>query len=150
MLRSNASQTSVDSKMEDTPANYNMANQRVDSIDEESFSKINEEDDEDRPFNRVPFKEDEGFEARPALLVRDLKPKKKKKPEEKSLEFLQPTKRDVNMADAYGGMAKGHMRRPGIKYDEDRLKNSKKITAGGDEPIERADLARLAKSVTGF
>lgn len=60
--------------MEDTPANYNLANQRVDSIDEESFSKINEEEEDERPEKR-PTTADDGFEARPALLN---KPKKKK------------------------------------------------------------------------
>lgn len=60
MMRSNASQTSVDSKMEDTPANYNLANQRVD-FDEETFSKINEDDDEDRPVNREIIPDEEGF-----------------------------------------------------------------------------------------
>lgn len=29
--------TSVDSRMEDTPANYNLANQRLDTNDEEGF-----------------------------------------------------------------------------------------------------------------
>lgn len=62
------------------------------------------------------------------------KPKKKKKKDPKTLEYLQPTKREVVMADAYGGNAKGHMRRPGIRYDEDRLKGAKKIQIG-DEPI---------------
>lgn len=78
------------------------------------------------------------------------KPKKKKKTKPLTLEYLQPTKRDVNMADAYGGQAKGHMRRPGIKYDEDRLKNAKKINIGDKEEIDAHEIARLAKSVTGF
>lgn len=58
------------------------------------------------------------------------------------------------MADAYGGQAKGHLRRAGIKYDQDRLKNSKKFILGQDEEpvekIEKTDLKRLAQSVTGF
>jgi hypothetical protein len=31
------------------------------------------------------------------------KPKKKKKPKLQTIEFLEPTKRDKNMAGAYGG-----------------------------------------------
>lgn len=55
------------------------------------------------------------------------------------------------MADAYGGQAKGHLRRPGIKYQDDRLRNAKKFVVNEDEePIIKAELARLAKSVTGF
>jgi hypothetical protein len=42
---------------------------------------------------------------------------KKKKPKTTTIEFLEPTKREVNMAGAYGGAARGQVRRPGIKYD---------------------------------
>jgi hypothetical protein len=42
---------------------------------------------------------------------------KKKKPKLTTIEFLEPTKREVNMAGAYGGAARGQVRRPGIKYD---------------------------------
>jgi hypothetical protein len=52
---------------------------------------------------------------------------------------LEPTIRDKNMAGAYGGMAKGEIRRPGIKYDKERLANSKKFrVATADEPRVRA------------
>lgn len=55
--------------------------------------------------------------------------------------MLEPTKRDKNMADAYGGMAKGELRRPGIKYDKERLANSKKFRVStADEPKVRAQL----------
>ena len=49
--------------------------------------------------------------------------KKKKKPKKKTnmLEYLMPTSREVSMADAYGGAAKGQFRRPGVKYDKERL-----------------------------
>jgi hypothetical protein len=44
-----------------------------------------------------------------------------------TIELLEPTKREKNMAGAYGGQAKGEIRRPGIKYDKERLNNSKKF-----------------------
>ena len=57
--------------------------------------------------------------------------KKKKKPKTKKqmLEYLMPTMREVNMADAYGGAAKGQFRRPGVKYDKERLQNRIKTPA---------------------
>ncbi len=45
------------------------------------------------------------------------------------LEYLMPTRREVNMADAYGGNAKGQFRRPGVKYDKERLMNRIKTPA---------------------
>jgi hypothetical protein len=67
--------------------------------------------------------------------------KKPKKPKLTTIELLEPTKRDKNMADAYGGMAKGELRRPGIKYDKDRLAYSKKFRVStADEPKVRAQL----------
>ena len=72
---------------------------------------------------------------------------KKKKPKVATIEFLEPTKREKNMAGAYGGMAMGEIRRPGIKYDRDRLANSKKFrVATADEPKVRAQLAELVGS----
>jgi len=71
-----------------------------------------------------------------------LKKPKKRKPKVATIEFLEPTTRDKNMAGAYGGMAKGEIRRPGIKYDKERLANSKKFrVATADEPRVRAQLA---------
>lgn len=43
------------------------------------------------------------------------------------------------MAGAYGGEAKPEIRRPRIKYDKDRLENSKKFRiASDDEPLVKA------------
>jgi hypothetical protein len=66
----------------------------------------------------------------PAVLIQKKKQKpkkKKKKPKMQTIELLEPTKREKNMAGAYGGQAKGEIRRPGIKYDKERLNNSKKF-----------------------
>jgi len=54
------------------------------------------------------------------------------------------------MAGAYGGMARGEIRRPGIKYEKDRLANSKKFRVStADEPKIRAQLNELAKTTNG-
>ena len=52
---------------------------------------------------------------------------------------MMPTNREVNMADAYGGAAKGQFRRPGVKYNRERLMNRIKTPAdipGGREQLE--------------
>lgn len=53
-----------------------------------------------------------------------------------------PTRREVNMADAYGGNAKGQFRRPGVKYDKERLMN--RIKTPANIPGGRAQLEALA------
>jgi hypothetical protein len=59
-----------------------------------------------------------------------------------TLELLEPTKREKNMAGAYGGQAKGEIRRAGIKYDKERLNNSKKFRVStADDPKVRAQIA---------
>ncbi len=55
------------------------------------------------------------------------------------------------MAGAYGGMARGEIRRPGIKYDKERLNNSKKFRVStADEPRIRAQLNQLANTSTAI
>lgn len=76
------------------------------------------------------------------------KKKKAKKPKPSMLEYLMPTKREVNMADAYGGNAKGQFRRPGVKYDKERLMN--RIKTPANIPGGRAQLEALANTVAGF
>lgn len=68
-----------------------------------------------------------------------------------TIEFLEPTNREKNMAGAYGGMARGEIRRPGIKYEKNRLDNSKKFRVStADEPKVRAQLNELAKTTGEF
>jgi len=76
------------------------------------------------------------------------KKKKKKKKVNKMLEYLMPTQREVSMADAYGGRAKGQFRRPGVKYDRERLQN--RIKTPANIPGGRAQLEALASTVAGF
>lgn len=102
MLRHGDGDTSVDSKMDDTPANYNQANQRFDQ-DYDDVDVIPE--DEENAEHMAPSEFDEkGDEILPK---KKPKKKKKKKPTTTTIEFLQPTNREINMAGAYGGAAKG-------------------------------------------
>lgn len=144
-LKNNDGDTSVDSKMEDTPANYNMANQRFDS---EGNNDPIPEDEDDGGEHMAPS--DFSEQDDPTILVskkKQKKNKKKKKAKLQTIEFLEPTNREKNMAGAYGGMARGEIRRPGIKYEKDRLNNSKKFRVStADEPRVRAQLNELAKT----
>ena len=119
--------TSVDSMMEDTPANYNIPNQRFDEyedyepIPEEGSERVSPEKKAKRRPPARPQKE--VIQVAQELPAKRMK-KKKKKPKKKPanmLEYLMPTQREVSMADAYGGAAKGQFRRPGVKYDKERL-----------------------------
>ena len=76
------------------------------------------------------------------------KSKKKKRNKDGYLEYLMPTNREVNMAGAYGGQAKGQFRRPGVKYDRERLMN--RIKTPANIPGGRAQLEALAATVAGF
>jgi len=56
------------------------------------------------------------------------------------------------MADAFGGTAFGEIRREGIRYNKDRLTDSKKIPFKStlDRPTTRTDLERIANEVSGM
>lgn len=123
--------TSMDSAMEDTPANYNIANQRFDEY--EDYEAIPEESD--RKYSKRNLRKRQQDETQDATISADMPRKKTKKKGKKKkkgggyMEYLMPTNREVNMADAYGGMAKGQFRRPGVKYDKERLMNRIKTPA---------------------
>ena len=54
------------------------------------------------------------------------------------------------MAGAYGGQAVGSIRRPGVKYEKDRLKDSKTFRVNtAEEPKLRSKLQQLVKSTDG-
>ena len=141
--------TSVDSQMEDTPANYNIPNQRFDeyedyeAIPEETEHKNSRMANRKRPPQPPPT-------AGAGLELPKKKTKKKTKKKKKTgyLEYLMPTGREVNMADAYGGQAKGQFRRQGVKYDKERLMN--RIKTPANIPGGRAQLEALAATVAGF
>jgi hypothetical protein len=107
--------TSVDSMMGDTPANYNIANQRFDQGDEEEpYDPIPEEEDgqaangtqrrykKRRQVPEDPMSPDDGMAVRK---IKKKKPKKKKKKKDDDGKYLKPTYRDFQMAGVYGGDA---------------------------------------------
>lgn len=143
--------TSVDSKMDDTPANYNLANQRYefemggqrDSIPEQEFYAdeldLNESNFTDGAVGYNPL----------VMIPRHKKGKKGKK--NRTIEVLEPTLRQKNLAKAFGGEPKPEIRRPHVKYDKDRLKNSKKFrVTAAEEPLVIAQLTSLHKSGSQF
>ena len=116
--------TSIEEGMEDTPANYNVQNQRIDEY--EDYEAIPEETEKDSRKKRQQ-EADVGFDTE--MPKRKTKKKSKKKKKTGYLEYLMPTGKEVNMADAYGGNAKGQFRRKGVKYDKERLMNRIKTPA---------------------
>jgi len=147
--------TSVDSMMEDTPANYNIPNQRFDAEYEDYPDVIPEEEGDGKGGDGSQSNPRRKRRQRPAnqeddelLQTKKRKKKKKRKVKKATLEFLEPTDREISMANAYGGIAKGQFRRPGIKYDKDRL--SKRLQTPGYYPNGGDQLQQLASSVSGF
>jgi hypothetical protein len=56
-----------------------------------------------------------------------------------TIELLEPTNRDRDLAGAYGGDAKVEVRKPNVKYAQERLVNSKKFRIQtANEPRTRA------------
>ena len=82
--------------MDDTPANYNEQNQR---LDVKSISELGSESSK----------------------------QKRKKKKFMNVMVLQPTEREKNLAGAYGGQAVGSIKRPGIKYNKERLKDAVQV-----------------------
>lgn len=138
--------TSVDSAMEDTPANYNIPNQRFEHY--EDYEAIPEESDRARKM-QYHSQPDVGIDSdMPRRKTKKRTKKKKKNKNGEYIEYLMPTGREVNMADAYGGLAKGQFRRNGVKYDKERLMN--RIKTPADIPGGKAQLEALAATVAGF
>ena len=142
----NEGETSVDSQMEDTPANYNQANQRFDERDLLPEHPIPEDDEGNEHMS--PQSE---FDAENSHIPTLKRRRRKRKNKLTTIELLEPTVREKNMAGAYGGQAKGELRRPGVKYDKDRLAGSKKFRVStADEPKVRAQLQHLVNSNSGL
>ena len=148
-------ETSVDSLMEDTPANYNIPNQRFEDnyddyepIPEETHGRERRDRSKDRK-QRATVNQSDTINNLEMSRIKKKKTKKvTKKKKQDMLEYLMPTKREINMADAYGGNAKGQFRRPGVKYDKERLMN--RIKTPANIPGGRAQLEALANTVAGF
>lgn len=144
--------TSVDSKMDDTPANYNIANQRyefefVEEGDVPRRSLPDDLYDDELDLGDSDFS-DGASGMNPAVMI----PRKKtrgvrKNKKQKTIEVLPPTEKQKNMAGAYGGEPKPEIRRPKVKYDKDRLKGGKKFrVTTAEEPRAKATLTGLGKS----
>ena len=108
-------ETSLDSQMEDTPANYNQINQ----------------EGQDPYHGAIPEETNANHKSSKKKLVM----------------VLKPSSREKEMAGAYGGQALGSIKRPGIKYEKERLKDSMKFRVSAEEePQFRANLSQLVKS----
>jgi hypothetical protein len=129
----------MDSKMGDTPANYNDINQRFEPTSDQG-EPIEEGDEDDGGEHMGPSSaEEDGNDDDDVPKKRIKKKPKKKKPKLSTIEFLQPTGREKDMAGAYGGAAIGSIRRQGIKYEKERLEGSRKFRVStADEPKVRA------------
>lgn len=163
--------TSVESLMEDTPSNYNIANQRFnrDKFKKEPDAKYDEEDEYyDDSENNYEGEEDEedddddnnsitGPAGVPILnarqpqrkIVRRKKKKKrrrrKKKPKQ---EFEDPTAADFKMARAYGGEARGRPARK-LKRKNSGRSTSSRISRGFSKPARRDQFFKGTGSVSG-
>lgn len=139
--------------MEDTPANYNQANQRFEGMQggdgqintsgDQNNMTYDDEEEEDgygmhHAANQGSDMDTDGNQTGGGSKKRK---GKKKKPKVSTVEILQPTGREKNMAGAYGGQAVGSVRRPGIKYDKKRLEGSKTFRVNtAEEPKLRSKL----------
>lgn len=109
-----AGDSSMDSQMEDSPAKYDSANQRViDNTDE--AATIDFDEDAQEHFAALQS------ETESALRNNKKVKKSKKKQKNTTVDILRPTSREKQTAGAYGGQAAGSIKRAGVKYDKDRL-----------------------------
>jgi len=119
--RGNSGNTSVDSMMEDTPANYNLENQRFDP-DSKNYTKgvlegTEEQDMEDEEYASEQDNQDQINDMTGTYgELKKKRRKKKKKKKRKAQEMEDPSLRDHLMANAYGGVAKPKPKRQGIKH----------------------------------
>ena len=109
--RGNSGNTSVDSMMEDTPANYNYQNQRFDpqqDMEGEDQEDMDDDDEYGSQYDQVMGQT--GFTHGGLGGVQELakkkRKKKKKKKKKKPQEMEDPSLREHLLAGAYGGIAK--------------------------------------------
>ena len=128
-MRRDSGNTSVDSLMDDTPSNYNIANQRFDpNLDYEVEDIIEEEEDDGRGGRR-------------------LKKRRKKRPQE----LVQPDDKDMALAKAYGGVPRGKPKRPPAPRDATPgHKGSRNVTTPGQMGNHKDRLNRIANSISGY
>jgi hypothetical protein len=163
--------TSVDSLMEDTPSNYNIANQRFDETKYRAppEAKYNEDDedyyDEDDDGDYEEGEEDEedddndsitGPAGVPILNARQpkskivrRKKKKKRRKKKPKIEYEDPTAADIALARAYGGEPKGKQVRKFKRKKSDQSVNSK-VSRNLSKPAKRDQFFKMGGgSVSG-
>jgi hypothetical protein len=106
--RGNSGNTSVDSMMEDTPANYNVKNQRFDPAEQDMEGDDMDDGDMDDDDEEYGSQHDLGIsgQGQQAFDLAKKKKKKKKKKKRRPAEMEDPSLREHLMAGAYGGIAK--------------------------------------------
>jgi len=151
--RGNSGNTSVDSMMEDTPANYNYQNQRFDAeMGEGEGEDMEEEDDEygsqyDQAMGQTGLTQGGGHE------LAKKRRKKKKKKKRKKQEMEDPSLREHLLAGAYGGIAKPKPKRAGVKYTTDLNAGLRDLATPGDMPtgnFMRDPSKKMIASFSGF
>lgn len=117
--RRNIGETSVDSMMGDTPANYNEQNNRFGStFGSNQNSRMQNSRIHQRTDNDTIYEGDEFIERK--IKKKSTKKKKTKKSvNNKPQEYLDPSEREIDLANAYGGIAKGQPKRKNVKYTKD-------------------------------
>jgi hypothetical protein len=160
--------TSVDSLMEDTPSNYNIANQRFDEAKykKEPEHKYNEddEDDYDEEYESEEAEDEDdndsitGPRGVPILnarlpkrkIVRRKGKKKRRRKKKPKIEYEDPTAADVAMARAYGGEPKGRPVKKYVKRGGSRGSNSSRATRGFSRPAKRDKFFKMGEgSISG-
>ena len=96
-------ETSMDSRMGDTPANYTAMNNNTYQSATKVHEPIQSEEEDDYGHHLAPGASDGGQDEEEVAQRRLKKKSKKKKPRMSTVELLQPTGREKSMAGAYGG-----------------------------------------------
>jgi hypothetical protein len=152
--RGNSGNTSVDSMMEDTPANYNMQNQRFEGQDQEMEDQSMEDESEygseyDEVMGMTGMSGAHGVEMAKKKKKKPKKKKKKKKVKKKPSEWEDPSLREHLLAGAYGGIAKPKIKRAGVRYTTDIDAGLRDIATPGTAFI-RDPSKKMMTSFSGF
>jgi hypothetical protein len=166
--------TSVDSLMEDTPSNYNIANQRFDESkykkkpdakydenEEDYYDENADDEDEYEEEEEEDEEEDNDSITGPAgvpilnarlpkkkIVRKKRKKKKKKKKKKPKPEFEDPNAAEIAMARAYGGEPRGKPVRK-LKRKMSGRSNTSSVTRGFNKPAKRDQFFKMTGSVSG-
>lgn len=147
--------------MGDTPANYNEQNNRLVNSNDPNARPINSRQNAriKQHLNQDPANEtiQEGDELLDQRRIKKKQKKKKKKPAQKT-EYLDPNDREIDLANAYGGIAKGQVKRKGVKYTKEQKDPIKQLMNNANVmPVSQqrqanpsSNLGAMANTVSGF